>query len=438
MKLRDKADWSIDSAAQRLSISLERLATEKTTLAGIFCRVFSERACQDLMQLPEYGSSLLSGALVSVKALLDVEGEVTHAGTRFLADAAPAVNDAPVIARLREAGVLLLGHTNMTELAYSGLGLNPHYGTAENPLWPGCTPGGSTSGGAVSVASGLVDIAIGSDTGGSLRIPAAFCGLTGFKPTQATVPRAGTLSLSDSLDSIGPIARDVRSCKLVWQAMAGLPATTKPTDDSKPLKLHVARNFGFDQLDPLVAAGFEALLAGLADAGVEVTEAPLDFLADYQDIAPWKLTSVECLAHYKQAFEQQAELFDPRVHSRMIPAGTLSAVDYRQALNQRQRFIERMKSELAGRALLLPTVAILPPTLASLQDDAVYTQMNLMALRNTTLANIGDGCSLALPYSYRGTRLSAMLIGVGGADAELLQLGSELEQCFMELRLDEV
>lgn len=437
MKSRNKADWSIDSATQRLSISLERLATEQDALAGIFCQVFSERVCQDLMRLPEYGASLLGGALVSVKALLDVEGAVTHAGTRFLADAAPAVSDAPAIARLREAGVLLLGHTNMTELAYSGLGLNPHYGTADNPLWPGCIPGGSTSGGAVSVASGLVDIAIGSDTGGSLRIPAAFCGLTGFKPTQATVPRAGTLPLSDSLDSIGPIARDVRSCKLAWQAMAGLPAA-KPADDSKPLKLQVARNFGFNQLDPLVAAGFEALLAGLAAAGVEITEAPLDFLQDYQEIAPWKLTSVECLAHYQQPFEHKAELLDPRVHSRMTPAKTLSAVDYRQALNQRRHFVERMSTELAGRALLLPTVAILPPTLASLQDDEVYTRMNLMALRNTTLANIGDGCSLALPYRYRGVRLSAMLIGAGGADAALLQLGEQLEQCFMRLRLDEV
>ncbi|MGB5598645.1 MAG: amidase family protein, partial [Thiothrix litoralis] len=283
----------------------------------------------------------------------------------------------------------------------------------------------------VSVATGLADIAIGSDTGGSLRIPAAFCGITGFKPTQSTVSRVGTSPLSDSLDTIGPMARDVLGCSLAWQAMAGV-SSAEMQSAVKPLKLHVARNFGFDELDPSVAAGFDALLTALADAGVEVTDAPLDFLEDYRDIAPWKLTSVECRAHFETAFQQQAELFDPRVHSRMARADELSAVQYRQALNQRQRFAERMNSELAGRVLLLPTVAILPPTMESLRDDAVFTQMNLLALRNTTLANIGDGCSLALPYNYQGMRLSVMLIGAAGADASLLSLGSELEQHFAE------
>lgn len=426
--------WSVVNAAQRLSITLENIASGEAAFTHIFDHVFSAQVMQDLVRLPECGSSDLCGALVSVKALLDVAGEVTHSGTRFLADAEPAAADAPVITRLREAGALLIGHTHMSELAYSGLGLNPHYGTAENPLWPGCAPGGSTSGGAVSVATGLVDIAIGSDTGGSLRIPAAFCGITGFKPTQSTVSRVGTSPLSDSLDSIGPMARDVLGCSLAWQAMAGVSSAALQSD-VKPLQLHVARNFGFDELDPLVAVGFDALLTGLAEAGVEIIDTPLDFLEDYREIAPWKLTSVECRAHFETSFQQQAGLFDPRVHSRMARADELSAVQYRQALNQRQRFAERMSSELAGKALLLPTVAILPPTMDSLQDDDVFTQMNLLALRNTTLANIGDGCSLALPYGYQGTQLSAMLIGATGADASLLKLGSELEQYFMDVQL---
>lgn len=431
MNTDKQTTWSVVNAAQRLSVTLGRLTSGEATFEHIFDHVFSDQVMQDLVRLPESGSSALCGALVSVKALLDVKGEVTHGGTRFLAGTEPAAADAPVITRLREAGALLIGHTHMSELAYSGLGLNPHYGTAENPLWPGCTPGGSTAGGAVSVATGLADIAIGSDTGGSLRIPAAFCGITGFKPTQATVSRAGTLPLSDSLDSIGPMARDVLGCTLAWQAMAGVSSAALQSA-VRPLQLHVARNFGFDELDPLVAVGFDTLLTDLAAAGVEIIDAPLDFLEDYREIAPWKLTSVECRAHYETPFQQQAELFDPRVYSRMARADELSAVQYRQALNQRQRFAQRMTRELAGRALLLPTVAILPPTLKSLRDDDIFTTMNLLALRNTTLANIGDGCSLALPYHYQGAQLSAMLIGTAGADASLLHLGSELERYFAE------
>lgn len=431
MNTDNQTTWSVVNAAQRLSITLERLSSGEAAFEHIFGHVFSEQVMQDLVRLPECGSSALCGALVSVKALLDVAGEVTYSGTRFLTGTEPAAEDAPVITRLREAGALLIGHTHMSELAYSGLGLNPHYGTAENPLWPGCAPGGSTSGGAVSVATGLADIAIGSDTGGSLRIPAAFCGITGFKPTQSTVSRVGTSPLSDSMDTIGPMARDVLGCSLAWQAMADVSSVAMQSA-VKPLQLHVARNFGFDELDPVVAAGFDALLGGLADAGVEIIDSPLDFLEDYRDIAPWKLTSVECRAHFETAFQQQAELFDPRVYSRMARADELSAVQYRQALNQRQRFAQRMNRELAGRALLLPTVAILPPAMESLQDDDVFTQMNLLALRNTTLANMGDGCSLALPYDYQGRRLSAMLIGAAGADASLLHLGNELERHFVD------
>jgi aspartyl-tRNA(Asn)/glutamyl-tRNA(Gln) amidotransferase subunit A len=421
--------WSVDNAAQRLNASLQRLFENTPATENIFSRIFTERVSQDLTALNSRPKTPLSGALVSVKALLDVEGEVTHAGTRFLANGPAAAQDAPAVARLREAGALFLGHTNMSELAYSGLGVNPHYGTADNPLSPGHVPGGSTSGGAVSVANGLVDIAIGSDTGGSLRIPAAFCGITGFKPTQATVTRKGAVPLSDTLDSIGPMAISVSACTQAWQIMAGLSDQDLLTQASNtPLALQVSRNFGFGGLDPLVAQGFEALLAVLGDAGVSITDQPLAFLDSYAKIAPWQLTSVECRAHFEAAFQSQAELFDPRVHIRMARADELSAVQYRQMLNQRTQFADAMRDGLAGRVLLLPTVAILPPTLACLDDDATFTELNLMALRNTSLANIGDGCSLVVPYQYQGVTLSAMLIGVGGADVSLLAVGRELER----------
>ncbi|PWQ95959.1 amidase family protein [Leucothrix arctica] len=422
-------NWSPKTAAQRLNTSLDRLAENKPDTESIFSITFESRVRQDLADLEEKQTTDLSGALVSVKALFDVEGEVTHAGTRFLAESEAATQDALAISRLRTSGALLLGHTNMSELAYSGLGVNPHYGTADNPLFPGHVPGGSTSGGAVSVATGLVDIAIGSDTGGSLRIPAAFCGITGFKPSQPTISRKGSVPLSDTLDCVGPMAQSVSACTQAWQVMAGISddELLKQTS-STPLTFHVSRNFGFDGLDPIISNGFEDLLARLTNAGKTIVDEPLGFLRNYAQIAPWQLTSVECRAHFEKQFQEQAELFDPRVHSRMGRADELSSVQYRQTLNLRTTFVEAMNQGLSERVLLLPTVAILPPTATSLKDDAVFTQQNLMALRNTSLANIGDACSLAIPFEYEGVTLSAMLVSVGGSDADLLAAGRALEK----------
>ena len=427
--MNNNTDWSPETASERLDSSLKRLAENSPETANIFSTVFDTRAKQDLTNLADKPTTVLSGALVSVKALLDVKGEVTHAGTRFLASAPAATQDANAIDRLNKAGAVMLGHTNMSELAYSGLGTNPHYGTADNPLFPGCVPGGSTSGGAVSVATDLVDIAIGSDTGGSLRIPAAFCGIVGFKPTQSTVSRQGSVPLSDTLDSIGPMAKSVAACAQTWQVMAGLSSgdllkKASPT----PLKFHISRNFGFNDLDPEVEAGFKGLLSALAKTDLSITEGPLPFLDSYSKIAPWQLTSVECRAHFNEPFTEKAELFDPKVHSRMARADELSAIQYRTMFNLREQFVKAMNKELTGSVLLLPTVAILPPTAKSLEDEATFNQKNLMALRNTSLANNGDACSLAIPFAYQGVTLSAMLVSVGGTDVDLIAAGQALER----------
>ncbi|WP_373636605.1 amidase family protein [Yoonia sp. BS5-3] len=187
----------------------------------------------------------LKDKVLSVKDLFDIKGQITRAGSPVLEDTKPARRDATAVERLRSAGARVIGRTTMTELAYSGLGLNPHDGTPENPLFAGHISGGSTSGGAVSVATGLADIALGSDTGGSLRIPAAFCGLVGFKPTQSSVPMAGAMPLSDSLDSVGPMARDVTTCANAWHVMAGRPVTDLP--QQRP-ELVVPLNFGLTDL----------------------------------------------------------------------------------------------------------------------------------------------------------------------------------------------
>ncbi|WP_282024964.1 amidase family protein [Limimaricola cinnabarinus] len=414
--------WSPGTASRRLAALLDRLGPEGGP-RGVYTSVFAESARTDA-ERAQNADGPLAGALVSVKGLYDVAGEITHAGTRFLEDGPPAGADAPAVARLRAAGAVLTGHTAMSELAYSGLGLNDHHGTADNPAWPGRIPGGSTSGGAASVAAGLADLAIGSDTGGSLRIPAAFCGLTGFKPTQSSVPRDGTVPLSDSLDSLGPMARDVEGCAATWRVMAGRDA---PETAPAPLRLRVARNFGFDDLAPEIAEGFEALLGRLRDLGCEIDETPLPLLNDAAAIPPWHLTAVECRAHHETAFRERAETFDPRVHARMARADEVSAVAYRRTLNSRAGFARAFSDALAGQALLLPTVAILPPTPEQLEADEAFNRLNLLALRNTTLGNIADGCSIALPYRRHGTLLSAMLIAGRDADERLLATASGLE-----------
>ncbi len=200
--------WTPDSAPIRLRDLQARLDSDDPTLRHVFTEIFHDPVARQ-----SQANDPLNGALVSVKDLFDVAGHVTRAGSLFMADDTPAQIDALPIQRLRAAGAVLVGHTNMTEIAYSGLGLNPHYGTPDNALQPGCIPGGSTAGGAVSVALGVADIAIGTDTGGSLRIPAAFNGIVGFKPTQAAVSRLGCKALSQTLDSVGPMAASVETCR---------------------------------------------------------------------------------------------------------------------------------------------------------------------------------------------------------------------------------
>ncbi|MBU2415181.1 MAG: amidase, partial [Gammaproteobacteria bacterium] len=233
----------------------------------------------------------LNGAIVSIKDLFQVEGYKTQAGSVFISQQL-AEQDSTAVAQLRKAGASFLGHTNMTELAYSGLGLNPHYGTPDNPINPGRITGGSTSGGAASVALGVADAALGTDTGGSLRIPAAFCGLTGFKPSQQTVSRKGCLPLSDSLDSVGPIAKTVEECELLWQVLSGvaLSADTTKRMDSSPLsqlKIVVPSNFGMNDLDALVEEGFAEKLAQLEAAGVVVERRFIDALEVYKTLPVW-------------------------------------------------------------------------------------------------------------------------------------------------------
>ncbi|MEP2580213.1 MAG: amidase family protein, partial [Roseibium sp.] len=255
-------------------------------------------------------------------------------------------------------------------------------------------------------------------------IPAAFTGITGFKPTQASVPLTGGKPLSDSLDSFGPMARSVATCELAWQVMAGRPAV--PSSPAAT-RLVIPRNFGFDEIDAQVSEGFEEVVRQLQDAGFDVIEKTLASMALYRDVPPWHMTSVESRAHYEDHFQGSPEDFDPRVHARMARADEITAIDYRQTLNRRADFIAAFREELGGDMLLLPTTPILPPNIDDLADDDTFNRMNLLALRNPSLANIADACSLALPYSHDGKVLSAILVATGAQDDALLACGKAVE-----------
>ncbi|WP_422037966.1 amidase family protein [Roseibium sp.] len=414
--------WTPDTAASRLETTLERAAGDPAAEA-VFLKLLENRARSQATTAAEAGSPL-AGALISVKALFDVEGETTTSATRVLAGDPPATADAPAIARLDAAGGVFVGLTNMSEFAYSGLGLNPHHGTPRNPAYPGCAPGGSTSGGAVSVALGLCDIAIGSDTGGSLRIPAAFTGITGFKPTQSSVTMVGGKPLSDSLDSFGPMAKSVAACELAWQVMAA--KDTVPADPG-PVRLIVPANFGFTEMDDVVADGFRAVVKALQEMGLEIVEREIAAMSLYDSVPPWHMTSVESRAHYEPHFQASADQFDPRVHARMRRAEEISAVEYRQTLNRRQHFIATFRDEIGKDMLLLPTTPRLPPRIEELADDDAFNRLNLLALRNPSLANVADACAIAMPYRHADSTLSAMLVAAGGRDADLLACAKAVE-----------
>ena len=421
--------WTAQSAESRLETALER-ASGDAAAASVFNKLLPSRA-RSQAKAAKAVDAPLAGALISVKALFDVTGETTTSATKVLANDPDAAIDAPAIARLAKAGGVFVGITNMSEFAYSGLGLNPHYGTPQNPAYPGCAPGGSTSGGAVSVALGLCDIAIGSDTGGSLRIPAAFTGITGFKPTQASIPMDGGKPLSDSLDSFGPMARSVAACELAWQVMAD-----KPLEPSTPeaARLVVPLNFGFTEIDREVAEGFKAVVHALRDAGLEIVEKDLDCIRLYDQVPPWHMTSVESRAHYEDHFQASPDQFDPRVHARMGRAEEISAVEYRQTLNRRATFIDAFNRELGKDILLLPTTPKLPPKIDNLADDDTFNRLNLLALRNPSLGNVADACGIALPYQHDNNTLSAMLIASGGRDEALLACAKVIEPDLASVR----
>ncbi len=375
----------------------------------------------------------LAGIPISVKDLFDEAGQVTRAGSRVLSDAAPAAQDCPVVSRLRAAGAVIVGRTNMTEFAYSGLGLNPHYGTPRNP-WDrgvGRIPGGSSSGAAISVTDGMAAAGIGSDTGGSVRIPSALCGLTGFKPTARRVPLDGVLPLSFSLDSIGPLAQSVACCALLDAVMAGEAPVTPAPAPLAGKRFWLPRTLALDGLDDTVARAFDAACRALSQAGARLVDLDVPEFAELAHLnRQGGFTAAEAWWWHADLIAQREAQYDPRVSSRIRRGAAITAADYLTLQRARARWIATLNARLDGDLLLMPTIPVVAPAIAPLQaSDDAYTQTNLLILRNPTFINFLDGCALTLPCHVPGEApVGLMLAGCGGQDARVLAAGAAVER----------
>ncbi|MDB5963609.1 MAG: Amidase [Polaromonas sp.] len=348
----------------------------------------------------------LAGIAVSTKDLFDIAGQTTTAGSTVLAHAAPAVADSVAVARLRAAGAVLAGRTNMVEFAFSGVGINPHYGTPANPCDSGLAriPGGSSSGAAVSVASGAAIVGLGSDTGGSIRIPAALCGLVGFKSTARLVPTAGALPLSTSLDTVCALTLSVRDAITVHEVLSArsVRLARKPLSSCR---LAVSRTLMQDGLDSPVAMAFERTLRVLRDAGARIEELELAEIGDLTAInATGGLSAAESYAWHRTLIASHQADYDPRVAVRILRGASMSAADYIDLLAARRQWIARMEARLAGfDGVLSPTVPLVAPPIASLlEDDAEFFRVNGLLLRNTSVVNMLDGCAISLPCHLPG------------------------------------
>jgi aspartyl-tRNA(Asn)/glutamyl-tRNA(Gln) amidotransferase subunit A len=422
------------AAASRASAREALEACIAAATPHTFVRRFDEEARTAADQLDRSVEAMpLAGLAVSVKDLFDVAGWPTTAASASRHDAPPAAQDAPVVARLRAAGGVLVGHTNLTEFAFSGVGINPHHGTPANPATAALDaqpriPGGSTSGGAVSVASGAAWAALGSDTGGSIRIPAALQGLVGFKNTARLTPTDGCIPLSTTLDTACAITLSVRDAVLLHEVLAARRVMSSP----KPLaqwRLALPRTIMLDALQPAVAAAFERAIDSLRAAGAVITPIDLPLLHEAAGLQRGGgIPAAESWAWHRAALATRQALYDPRVALRI---GRGEAVgDYAELLAERKAWIARIEAALSGfDALLSPTVPIVAPRTQPLIDsDDAFFAANALLLRNPSLINLLDGCALSLPCHRQGDwPVGLMVWSTAMADDRVLNVSLAIE-----------
>lgn len=437
----DRAEVSARELTERaLATIADPDGDGRTTFLSVFAEsARAEADFSDAAQKAGRAVGPLAGLPISVKDLFDIGGLATTAGSVVLADAPRALTDAPAVSRLRAAGAVVLGRTNMTEFAYSGLGLNPHHGTPRSIWRRGAAhaPGGSSSGAAVSVAAGMAVAGIGTDTGGSVRIPAAWNGLVGFKPSAGRVPTLGVFPLSTSLDTIGPIARTVADCRLLDAVMSGARIAPGRPRGPEGLRLGVVATQVRDLCDGEVDRRFETALSRLGKRGAHLVDLPLAAVERAREMAALgTIAAAEAFHLHRPALDRgDGARYDPRVAVRIERGRAIGAADYLEMLAIRRTM--RAEADRATRgfdAILAPTVAILPPRIADLASDEAYAAANLMALRNTSLFNLMDRPAVSLPIGTPdGGPVGLMVIGETGGDADLLDVAEAMEAVLADL-----
>jgi len=421
----------------RLEQALAHIADPKGEGARACLTVYTDaarKAADAADTRKERGAAIgpLDGVIVSIKDLFDVAGEPTRAGSKILADEAPpAKSDAAVVQRLRAAGAVIVAKTNMTEYAFSGIGANPHYGTPGNPHDRTRVPGGSSAGAPVAVADGMCDIAIGTDTGGSVRIPAALCGLVGFKPSKQRVPTDGAFPLSTTLDSIGPIGRTVAECAAADAVMAAEDFLPLQPINLSGLRFGIADGLPFDRLDVTVSGAFGAGVAQLADAGVRVSNETMPMFDDMLAVnAKGGISPYEACAIHRDRMARRAGDIDPNVRVRIERGCAVTKADYEDMMRERDRLVRAMDARLAALdALIMPTVSIVAPTIAEVADVNVFTRRNAATLRNTSIINFFDLCAISLPLPAP-LPVGLMLVARNGQDHRLLRIAAATSQLF--------
>jgi aspartyl-tRNA(Asn)/glutamyl-tRNA(Gln) amidotransferase subunit A len=410
--------------------ALSRIEDAKGEGSRAFVKVYKQQAlaaadASDAQRKAGLVPGPLAGIPVSIKNLCDVAGETTLAGSIALDDAPPAKADAPVVARLRAAGAVIVGSTNMSEFAFSGVGFNPHYGTPGNPADRKRVPGGSSSGAAVSVGDRMAVAALGTDTGGSVRIPAAVCGITGFKPTARRVPIDRVVPLSTSLDSIGPLANSVECCAIVDAVFAREPIAIPEAAPLAGLRFAIPKHFVMDELDATVAKAFDRACKALSAKGVKVEQLDLPQLNELPAInAKGGFAASEAYAWHQKLIARRGKDYDPIIYPRILRGREMSAADYIDLLAARADLQKRVAAVTSNYdAIIMPTCAIVAPTLDEVSTPDGFTKKNMLLLRNTTVGNFLDRSAISLPCHAAGELpVGFMLMGEAMADKRVLAM----------------
>ncbi|MBO6720010.1 MAG: hypothetical protein JJ913_18825 [Rhizobiaceae bacterium] len=423
---------------------LERIAAAKSE--NIYIHPTPERArgeARAAMERLREGRPLspLDGVPIAWKDLFDIAGAPTTAGSTLFRDSSAKTVDAPSVANAAAAGMVSLGKLNLTEFAYSGLGLNPHYGTPRNPNAPDVprSPGGSSSGSGAAVAAHLAPCAVGSDTGGSVRIPASFNGVVGLKTSEGRIEKVGMVPLSRTLDTVGPLARSVSDCVMLDMILRGAVAAEPVRVPVNGRRFVAATNIVLDEAETAVIDNYEAALERMEKAGAEVERRPIVALDIVSDMTAQygSLTAAEAYAEYHKLVDgSQCQMIDRRVVHRIVQGRAMSARDILSIQSIRAAAIERLDEELGDALLLMPTTPTTAPEVEPLEaDDDYFHKVNLKTLRNTMLGNMLRLCGLALPNGRdaNGMPTSILLSGQWGQDVEVMSVGLEMERLLSDM-----